>query len=119
MSSENTEFENQHTCGFCIFYKKSPAQLNQGECHRYPPQVVPVQQRNSIGQTSVGGLTMFPAVNVKTWCGEFESYLEEDTEEEEAGVKSPPQQERRTMWSERNEEPIMKKSDEQMESENE
>lgn len=57
-------------CGGCICYVKDSMKLNEGSCHRYPPQIVSVSHKTLEGIALVPG-AMFPQVGAPWWCGEF------------------------------------------------
>ena len=63
---------SETNCARCIYYVANATQLNQGECHRYPPQLVAVSARTVQGTAMVPG-AMFPAVASIAFCGEFEA----------------------------------------------
>lgn len=50
-------------CENCKFFKKYEYSETWGECHRFPPKIVSLQQGS--------GTTLFPEVGKQTWCGEF------------------------------------------------
>lgn len=57
-------------CGKCICYQPDEGKLNQGGCHRFPPQIVSVSAKTLTGFAMVPG-AMFPQVGADWWCMEF------------------------------------------------
>lgn len=49
-------------CGYCVFFVKSKLSMGQGDCHRYPPQLLP---------TNKGPASMHTPVKEGDFCGEF------------------------------------------------
>lgn len=56
-------------CGRCLFFVKEPLK-NEGQCHRFPPQIVTVSAKTLQGPALVPG-AMFPQVGAAWWCAEF------------------------------------------------
>lgn len=65
-------------CEDCTHFVKTASMFNvkgdQGECHRFPPQVIGMPQLNRVtSQVTLTGMTMFPVVNKDcSGCGEFQ-----------------------------------------------
>jgi hypothetical protein len=59
-------------CHECRYYRKTDDK--QGECHRYPPQVVlmPVRLSALSDQTGLAPVGLFPAVKRDASCGEYD-----------------------------------------------
>lgn len=64
-------------CGGCICFTPVEAEgvaevgkEKQGQCHRFPPQIVSVSYKTLQGPAMVPG-AMFPQVAVSWWCAEF------------------------------------------------
>lgn len=71
------------TCGECDHWVAMPdkTQVNgsehaprNGTCWRYPPRIMPIQQKNALGQTQNGFINVRPPVmETERACGDFES----------------------------------------------
>lgn len=57
-------------CASCHWFTANAQAVNQGECHRYPPQIVVVPVKTLAGSGMAPG-AMFPAVASDASCGEF------------------------------------------------
>lgn len=58
-------------CSNCKFFKRNPADLKQGDCHKNPPvlTVIPMAQ----GPALLGN---WPPVKEDGWCGEHKPALQ-------------------------------------------
>lgn len=74
--------ESTCTCGECYYWVKflaakpingsEPTPCN-GLCWRYPPTVIPVQQKTALGQMQHGFINVRPTLaETERACGEFE-----------------------------------------------
>jgi len=72
-SSVERERSAVQFCGFCKHYAKRAADAKDGQCRRFPPQVVPAVQVNQISGKVVQGVQCFyPGVTEQTpSCAEF------------------------------------------------
>ena len=62
------------TCQTCKFYVPFGAgKREDGECRRYPPQVVVVGQRNEYAVLYDAEQTIYPNVWQGNWCGEYKA----------------------------------------------
>lgn len=57
-------------CASCEHFTVNAQAVNQGECHRFPPQIVVVPVKTLQGMGAAPG-AMFPAVASDAFCGEF------------------------------------------------
>lgn len=66
----NTPVEAKVCCGNCVCFVRDAMKLDQGQCHRHPPQIVSVSAKTLQGMAMVPG-AMFPQVSEDAWCAEF------------------------------------------------
>jgi hypothetical protein len=62
------------TCADCRFYDPWPGDHDDGECRRYAPKAVVIQQ----GTTTASSdeiVAIWPSVLSHSWCGDFEAVL--------------------------------------------
>ena len=65
-------------CVNCVYYVRTPPEIKQGQCRRFPPQANIVVQRAGgpsgivgSGQMAVQTICTFPTVQGDAWCGEY------------------------------------------------
>lgn len=59
------------SCGKCLYFMPDEQALGkEGNCHRFPPQIVSVSAKTLQGPALVPG-AMFPRNSAEWWCAEF------------------------------------------------
>lgn len=66
----------EHNCGNCKFSSLRPGDMNQRECHRYPPTTAHIMVQTARGQAGWNTYSSPPIVKPQNWCGEWAPHIE-------------------------------------------
>ena len=66
----------EDACTGCMYAAFASADVNEGECHANPPQMLLLMEQDRLGQVKQKAVGAFPAIARHAWCGLFESAIE-------------------------------------------